>query len=218
MLYAGEYGSMIKVIYTFGMAILTGLGIGGLSALAQESTTPPPTETATVILMDAAGAQIGTVVFITQEDKVLVTALIENENMPAGFHGFHLHSVGSCEDSGQGAFSAAGEHFNPTGAAHDDHAGDFPTLLINEDGSGYISFVTDRFTIADMFDDDGSAVIIHSNADNHAHIPERYGQPDEETLSSGDSGERIACGVLEMGASMFEPGPNTGTAEPTAAG
>lgn len=57
--------------------------------------------------------------------------------------------------------------------------------------------VTDRFTLADLMDDDGAAFIIHENTDNFANIPERYGGPDEETQQAGDSGPRIACGVVE---------------------
>lgn len=208
---------MLKLIYTLGMAILTGLGIGGLSAIAQDGTATQLTETATVVLQDAAGAQVGTVVFMTHEDKILVTALIDT--LPAGFHGFHVHTVGSCEDSGEGAFSVASGHYNPTGVAHDDHAGDFPSLLVNEDGSAYLSFTTDRFLLADLFDADGSTIIVHSNADNHANIPERYGTPDEETLESGDSGDRIACGVVEQGTSnVTREGDSAATPEPTAAG
>jgi superoxide dismutase, Cu-Zn family len=213
---------MVKLIYTFGVAILTGLGIGGLSAIAQDGTEIQASDTATVILQDTTGTQIGTVVFFTQEDKVLITALVENLTDATGFHGFHLHTTGSCEDSGEGPFTAAGGHYNPTEAVHDQHAGDFPAILINGDGSGYLSFTTDRFAIAELFDQDGSAVIIHANADNHANIPERYGAPDAETLEGGDSGERLACGVVEQGMSTVEgEGMERGagaTAEPTAAG
>ena len=94
-------------------------------------------------------------------------------------------------------FTAAGGHFNPTDASHGDHAGDLPTLLVNEDGTGMLAAATDRFSLADLRDADGSAVIVHELPDNYANIPDRYTPPaDEETLSTGDAGSRLACGEL----------------------
>jgi superoxide dismutase, Cu-Zn family len=65
------------------------------------------------------------------------------------------------------------------------------------------SVVTDRFRLADLFDADGSAIIIHVGADNLANIPARYVQaatgtpgPDAATLATGDAGGRFACGVV----------------------
>jgi Cu/Zn superoxide dismutase len=78
-------------------------------------------------------------------------------------------------------------------------------LLIGEESSldlprfgrhGVGPTATDRFTIADLRDVDGSAVMVHSGPDNFANIPARYGGPDQETLNTGDSGSRIACGVV----------------------
>ena len=61
-----------------------------------------------------------------------------------GFHGFHVHAVGQCVPP----FTSAGGHFNPAGADHGDHAGDLPTMLVNDDGTGELRFVTDRFCSA----------------------------------------------------------------------
>ena len=72
-----------------------------------------------------------------------------------------------------------------------------PVFLVNADGSGEGWFETDRYAIADLFDADGSALIIHANPDNHANIPVRYDpDPDTTTLATGDAGGRIACGVI----------------------
>jgi Cu-Zn family superoxide dismutase len=113
--------------------------------------------------------------------------------MPPGFHGFHIHTTGRCEPPD---FTSAGGHLNPTGADHGDHAGDLPSLLVNEDGRGLLAAVTDRFSLAELRDDDGSAVMVHSGRDNFANIPARYGGPDAETRSTGDAGSRLACGVV----------------------
>ncbi|MPZ91022.1 MAG: superoxide dismutase family protein [Actinobacteria bacterium] len=124
-----------------------------------------------------------------------------------GFHGFHIHAIGECDpDAPDGPFTTAGGHFAPEGQAHGDHAGDLPSLLVLANGTASLEFVTDRFGVRDLRDDDGSAVMIHVGRDNFANIPERYvsttsGQPgpDEATLATGDAGARYACGVVEGG-------------------
>ena len=90
-----------------------------------------------------------------------------------------------------------GGHLNLEDAFHPDHSGDMPVLLVNNDGTGEVSFETDRFTLEDLFDEDGSAIIVHALPDNYANIPERYGEVDQATLETGDSGDRIACGVIQ---------------------
>ncbi|MET0964072.1 MAG: superoxide dismutase family protein [Noviherbaspirillum sp.] len=129
-------------------------------------------------------------------DEVVVEVRVRD--LPPGFHGFHVHAIGKCERPG---FTSAGGHFNLPHlvASHRNHSGDFPVLLVNEDGTAEATFGTDRFPLADLFDADGSALIIHANPDNYANIPvARYDpDPDETTLNTGDAGDRIACGVIE---------------------
>lgn len=180
------------------LCIVVLLSLSVIAAVAQDET--PVTAEASASLMNVDGEEIGIVTLAEQEDQVTLTAALEN--LPPGFHGFHIHTVGSCEDSGEGPFTAAGDHFNPDGTEHPNHAGDLPTLLVLEDGSAYLAVKTDRFILEDLLDEDGSAVIVHANSNNFANIPERYGGPDEETLSAGDSGDRIACGVIAQGNSM----------------
>jgi Cu-Zn family superoxide dismutase len=76
-----------------------------------------------------------------------------------------------------------------------------PSLLVTETGRAFSQFVTDRFTLADLRDADGSAVMVHAGPDNFANIPERYSSggipgPDATTLATGDAGARVACGVI----------------------
>ena len=59
-----------------------------------------------------------------------------------------------------------------------------------------LAAATDRFSLDELRDADGTAVMIHSGPDNFANIPPRYGTPDQETLNTGDSGTRVACGVV----------------------
>jgi Cu-Zn family superoxide dismutase len=151
-------------------------------------------------LMNAAGDRVGRVFFRQRGRDGTVTVFGRAEDLPAGFHGFHVHQTGQCVPP----FTTAGGHFNPTGATHRDHAGDMPSLLVNGDGDGFVAFETDRFTLDELRDADGSAVIVHELSDNYANIPTRYrspdsppqGGPDAATLATGDAGGRIACGVV----------------------
>jgi len=150
--------------------------------------------------------------------KILVMVQLQSTTLTPGFHGLHIHSIGNCGDAGQGPFSAAGSHLATTGMQHPQHNGDASSILINGDGTGYVSFETDRFTMADLLDADGSAIIVHALPDNYANIPARYGVPDAETLDAGDSGDRIACGAVQAGtAGMVVPGagvPSAPTIDP----
>jgi superoxide dismutase, Cu-Zn family len=144
-------------------------------------------------LIDAAGRSVGRVWMYERRRDGGVHLQARVADLPAGFHGFHVHAIGRCDAPG---FTTAGGHFNPSGTTHGAHAGDLPSLLVNDDGTATLATVTDRFSIADLRDADGSAVMVHSGPDNFANIPARYGTPDQETLNTGDSGSRIACGVV----------------------
>ena len=131
-------------------------------------------------LYDGAGKAVGTVELKQERDVVQVEA--EFEAVPTGFHGFHIHAIGNCTGP---AFTSAGPHFNPAGANHGMHAGDMPVLLVKGDGSAVATFETDRFTVDQLFDTDGAAIIVHANADNYANIPATYGPANATTLSTG---------------------------------
>lgn len=159
-----------------------------------------PAATATVL--DEEGTELGTVSFAEVDGATEVTA--ELADLEPGFYGFHIHDTGECEPHGtdddgeHAAFDSAGSHLNPDDSEHPDHAGDMPPLLVMENGQAHTSFQTDRFTPADLEADAGTAVMIHAGADNFAHIPERYAPaPDEDSLSTGDAGDRVGCGVVE---------------------
>jgi superoxide dismutase, Cu-Zn family len=144
-------------------------------------------------LHDAEGEAVGRVWFKQHGRDGAVSVFAEVDGLEPGFHGFHIHTTGECEPP---EFTSAGGHLNPDGASHGDHAGDLPTLLVNEDGSGMLAATTDRFSLDDLRDEDGTAVMVHELADNYANIPERYGGPDPDTLATGDAGIRLACGEV----------------------
>jgi superoxide dismutase, Cu-Zn family len=158
---------------------------------------------------DTANNVLGTVTIQSARNrKLLISGRLTG--LTAGFHGFHIHAVGICDpaatDPTTGApspFVTAGGHLNPAGAVHGRHAGDLPVLLVAADGATVTVVESDGVTFADIFDADGSAFIIHALPDNLANIPTRYtssttGQPgpDAATLATGDSGGRVACGVI----------------------
>lgn len=158
---------------------------------------------------DTAGNSLGVVTIQNQRNrKLLVSGRLSG--LTAGFHGFHIHSAGICDaaatDPATGnpsPFLTAGGHLNPAGATHGHHAGDLPVLYVAADGSTVTVVETDGVTLASILDADGGAFIIHALPDNLANIPTRYTSsstgaagPDAATLATGDSGGRVACGVI----------------------
>lgn len=110
----------------------------------------------------------------------------QDESQQAGpFYGFHLHEGNACgSGAGDSPFAASGNHYNPTNQPHPYHAGDFPSLLGNSSGFAYGSFYTSRLTPEEII---GKTVILHQHPDDF------HSQP------SGDSGMKMACGVVYTG-------------------
>lgn len=92
------------------------------------------------------------------------------------FLGMHLHENGDCSDN----FMNTGMHYNPTGARHPYHHGDFPPLL-NSNGYSFLAFYDSFLSINDVIN---KSVIIHSKWDDFTSQP------------AGDSGDKIGCGVV----------------------
>lgn len=156
----------------------------------------PQNRFAMTVLKDATGSAVGTVRLQSVGTKRVHIQTSLFKKVASGFHGFHIHTVGKCEAPD---FTSAGGHFNPTAATHSMHAGDMPSLLVDSSGSSEADFTTDRFDVSDLFDADGSAIILHSGTDNYANIPTRYSPPaDTATQNTGDAGSRIACGVVQQ--------------------
>lgn len=145
----------------------------------------------TVHLMDRNGKSVGTTE-LTEEDDAL-RIMVDARDLPEGTHGFHFHEKGVCEAPD---FESAGGHFNPTEASHGldheegPHAGDLPNLEVGPDGTVKEEFFVQNLTLkADeensLFHNGGTALVIHAEAD------------DGKTQPSGNSGDRIACGVVQ---------------------
>ena len=129
---------------------------------------------------------ISGIVYLYQlEDGVYVKAYIAGipniNNQTSSFHGFHIHEVGDCTVGNESdPFTDAKSHYNPTKVDHPMHAGDLPPIL-SADGIGVLSTFTNRFTVNDVI---GKSFILHSGYD------------DFTTQPSGNSGSRLACGVI----------------------
>ena len=179
------------------LSLLAAAVVGGAALwLSHDRTTaraqPPGSASAT--LQTVEGRIVGTATFTQLGGRVMVDVTVNG--LPPGFHGFHVHAVGVCDPATN--FTSAAGHLNPAGRGHADHAGDQPSLYVLADGSGALIFWTDRYAVTDLFDADGSALIVHAMPDNFANIPARYAPngPDQMTLDTGDAGGRIACGVI----------------------
>jgi Cu-Zn family superoxide dismutase len=140
-------------------------------------------------LQDARGQRVGTATLTEEDGRVRLE--VEVRGLAPGPHGIHIHAVGRCEPPG---FTSAGDHFNPLGAKHGleapdgPHAGDLPNLVADASGNARYRATTGRITLrggpTSVFDTDGSALVIHARAD------------DQRTDPSGNSGDRVACGVI----------------------
>jgi superoxide dismutase, Cu-Zn family len=170
-----------------GVVVIAMLGLT-VGAVAASGATH-----ATARLIDGAGTTVGWARFVEDEAGRLHLN-VHVDGLSAGRHGIHLHAVGSCIGP---AFTSAGGHHNPLAAEHGlanpagAHAGDLPNLEVNSAGRGRLQAVSDRATLSlgpvSLFDRDGSAVIIHASED------------DQVTNPTGNSGARVACGVIEAG-------------------
>ena len=171
------------------------------SACSKSFLTTHPVAIAGATLADSAGRTIGTARLwqeaggLVHVDVDITCAGVACTALTPGDHGIHFHSVGSCVSASSPAFSSAGGHFNPLGKQHGlanaggPHAGDAPNLSVGSDGRGSARFTTDRISLiagaTAAFDADGTALVVHAAPDDQTSQP------------SGNSGARVACGVLK---------------------
>jgi Cu-Zn family superoxide dismutase len=150
---------------------------------------PTPSAAMRISLNDAAGATRAVATLRERSGGVLVR--IDAWQTAAGAYGAHVHTTGRCDAPD---FTSAGPHWNPTGRQHGRenpqgaHLGDLPNLVVGADGRGRVEFLIAGATVTGgaqaMRDADGAAIVVHAAAD------------DNRTDPSGNSGARIACGVV----------------------
>jgi superoxide dismutase, Cu-Zn family len=180
------------------------------SGTTTTTTQPPRGERLTTQLKAADGRPVANANFEFADGYATVTVETVAEGiLTPGFHGMHIHAVGKCEPNSvaptggsPGNFNSAGGHFQVPGHTEHPASGDLPSLLVRSDGSARLVATTNAFTAQDLSSGEKTALIIHEGPDNFANIPPRYTQsngapgPDQETLATGDSGGRVACGVI----------------------
>nr|WP_250150301.1 superoxide dismutase family protein [Mycolicibacter acidiphilus] len=183
-----------------------------------ESNEQGKSENLTAHLATADGTQVATATFQFNKanGKDFVTVTVQTTSggqLTPGFHGLHIHSVGKCEaDSvapaggAPGNFLSAGGHFQAPGHNEHPQSGDLTALQVREDGSALLVTTTDSIDRDNLLAGSGTSLIIHADDDNFANIPaDRYTQvngtpgPDSTTLTTGDAGKRVACGVISSG-------------------
>jgi superoxide dismutase, Cu-Zn family len=180
---------------TSGYSFLFGLGaisLGWLTGCTDHQSNPPTT--ATVTIVNTAGTTIGTA-RLSEANNGEVTITVEASGLPTGAHGMHFHQFGVADPKASPPFSTSGEHYNPTSRQHGlhnpngPHAADLPNLVADNQGNAKMTTTTKLISLSPgpttLFDADGSSLIIHANGD------------DQTTDPSGNSGGRIAGGVIE---------------------
>jgi Cu-Zn family superoxide dismutase len=149
----------------------------------------PTLPSAEATLKDKDGKQVGVATLIQTGEGVRIA--VTGYRLPPGEHGVHVHEVGQCQPP---AFASAGGHFNPAKRKHGlqnpegPHAGDLPNLKVSAAGEGGIDYTTKLVTLSpgpsSLLGGNGTTIVIHSAAD------------DGRTDPTGNTGDRIACGVI----------------------
>jgi superoxide dismutase, Cu-Zn family len=175
---------------------------------------PEGSESLTAQLIAPGGAKVATAKFEFANGYATITLETTGRGaLTPGFHGVHIHSVGKCEANSvaptggaPGDFLSAGGHFQAPGHTGEPMSGDLTSLQVRKDGGALLVTTTDAFTKDELLAGQGTAIIIHAGSDNFANIPwERYTQangapgPDQTTMTTGDAGKRVACGVIGAG-------------------
>lgn len=168
------------------------------SAPQQAAETPPPAAAPTPTKPPRHHANLtptqgnkaaGKVEFIPKGEVIEIVGTVTGLE-PNSEHGFHIHEKGDCSAPDA---SSAGGHFNPTSQQHGNpdspphHAGDAHNLHADAQGNAQVDETVTGVTLSDGGPNDilGKAVVVHAKADDYKSQP------------SGNSGGRIACGVIE---------------------
>ena len=158
-----------------------------IGALAQTAPTK-----AHAYINDAMGKRVA-VAALSAIKGGGVRIVVTVTSLPPGDHGIHIHTVGKCEGP---MFTTAGGHLNPDMKMHGKdnpmgpHAGDLLNITVDAKGKAKATLVASGVTFGpgpnSLFHDGGTALVIHAAADDYKTDP------------AGNSGARIACGVIEQ--------------------
>ena len=162
--------------------------MAGVSSFRKDSAKP---QTAEANFLDSTGKKVGKATLKEQAGGGVLISFNLN-GLPVGTHGIHIHETGTCT---QPDFKSAGKHFSVGDKKHGKHnpqgphAGDLGNIEVKEGGRAKASVKASEVTLSSLIRPGGTAIVIHAKTD------------DEKTDPSGNSGDRIACGVIQAGAS-----------------
>ncbi|MFS0576241.1 superoxide dismutase family protein [Sporosarcina sp. 179-K 3D1 HS] len=174
--------------------ILILAGVLALAGCGRPSTQLPVSgesmEPVSATIFNAKGKKIGKVQLEEMVEGVKIS--LQADGLSPGVHGIHFHETGVCTSPD---FESAGAHFNPTGKQHGFenpkgfHSGDLPNIDVPEGGKVVTQITTKEVTLKQgepnsLLDADGSALVIHAEADDYKTDP------------AGNSGARIACAAI----------------------
>ncbi len=167
------------------------------AACATSEQDPPPTATQPTgsppieaSIINNSGTEIGRTQFTPGPTGVLIRIIVGAGGLSPGWHGTHLHAIGDCTDTAK--FEHAGAHIKTSSTnhgllyVHGPENGDLPNISAAGDGSASAEIFTNLVTLSELQDADGSALVIHSNPDDHSSQP------------LGNSGDRIACASVRQ--------------------
>lgn len=173
------------------LALAAGTALAAGPVLAQQPGNQGEIETYETPILGTEGDEIGTLSLRGGPNGVVGTILVEEGGLPTGWHAAHFHRVGDCSDAPE--FQASQDHISAEGQMHGHlhpegpSAGDLSSFYAGENGAAVAEFVSALVTFDGeqaLFDDDGSALIIHAERD------------DQVTQPIGGSGDRIGCAVI----------------------